>query len=169
MKRSRRRGLRPLLILTAAEVLACSPRHDPAGARTGHDAASSAGHTAVQDAGRSPTIEPTAPQGEALRPEERDENPESATVKLKLAVTPPSARATVYWGRKKLGLAGPDPLEFERPRGSGPMDLLIVAPHAVPAHTRLFTDRNDKVTVRIYQPSEVVHLLGGKHSRDIKD
>ncbi|HZL17566.1 MAG TPA: hypothetical protein VFG23_07470 [Polyangia bacterium] len=66
-------------------------------------------------------------------------------------------KAHVFWGRKDLGVA---PLQIERPRGSGPLDLLIVADGALPLHTRVFTDRDSGLAVRLYAESEAPGLLG---------
>jgi hypothetical protein len=66
-------------------------------------------------------------------------------------------KAHVFWGRKDLGVA---PLQIERPRGSGPLDLLIVADGALPLHTRVFTDRDGALSVRLYAESEAPGLLG---------
>jgi hypothetical protein len=63
----------------------------------------------------------------------------------------------VLWGRKDLGLA---PLEITRPRGSGPLDLVVVAPGYLPLHVRAFTDRDDKIAPRLYAESEAPSLLG---------
>jgi len=51
-------------------------------------------------------------------------------------------------------------LELQRPRGSGPLDLVVVAPGALPLHTRVFTDRDDKLGLRLYAESEAPSLLG---------
>ncbi len=67
-------------------------------------------------------------------------------VKLKLDVYPKSAKVIVTWGAKKLG---PPPIEIERPRGSGPLDLVIKAEGYLDHHTRLFTDRNDRLSVTL--------------------
>jgi hypothetical protein len=66
-------------------------------------------------------------------------------------------KAHVFWGRKDLGVA---PLQIERPRGSGPLDLVIVAEGALPLHTRVFTDRDSGLSVRLYAESEAPELLG---------
>ena len=93
---------------------------------------------------------------EHLAPEAPEANPRSETVKIKL-VADPARKARVFWGRKDLGLA---PLELERPRASGPLDLLVVAPGALPLHTRVYTDRDDKLALRLYGESEGPSLLG---------
>ena len=66
-------------------------------------------------------------------------------------------KAHVFWGRKDLGLA---PLEIRRPRGSGPLDLLVVAPGFLPLHTRLFTDHDETLSVRLYDEEAAGSLLG---------
>jgi hypothetical protein len=80
------------------------------------------------------------------------------SVKLKLWVLP--VTADVVWGAKKLGTAGREPLEIERPRGSGPLDIVIRAPGYLPFHTRLLTDREDSLTVRLVTPAAAPGLLG---------
>jgi hypothetical protein len=81
-------------------------------------------------------------------------NAETVTIKL---VAEARRQAHVFWGRKDLGVA---PLELTRPRGSGPLDLLVLAPGALPLHTRVFTDRNETLALRIYSEKEGTGLLG---------
>jgi hypothetical protein len=102
-------------------------------------------------AGASPStelepVEPTSPPGPV----------ETVTIKLLADV---HREAHVFWGRKDLGVA---PLELKRPRGSGPVDLLVVAPGALPVHTRVFTDRDESLPLRFYSPKEAAGLLGGR-------
>ena len=91
-----------------------------------------------------------------------DEGPEPAApgggpeVTLKLLVDA-NRKAHVFWGRKDLGVA---PLEIHRPRGSGPLDLLVAAPGFLPLHTRLFTDHDDTLAVRLYDEDAASSLLG---------
>ena len=63
----------------------------------------------------------------------------------------------MYWGRKELGVA---PLEIVRPRGSGPLDLTVLAPECLPLHTRVFTDRDDTLSLRLYTEREASGLPG---------
>jgi hypothetical protein len=110
----------------------------------------------------SPPVSPTpppagaAPAEDDLVGEAPENNPTSETVTIKL-VADPARKARVFWGRKDLGLA---PLELTRPRRSGPLDLVVVAPGALPLHTRVFTDRDDKLALRLYAESEAPALLG---------
>ena len=81
---------------------------------------------------------------------------EGPQVTLKL-VADANRKAHVYWGRKDLGVA---PLEIRRPRGSGPLDLLFVAPGFLPLHTRAFTDHDETLSVRLYDEEAASGLLG---------
>jgi hypothetical protein len=58
--------------------------------------------------------------------------------------------------------------EISRTRGSGPVDLEIKAEGFMPYHTRLYADRNDKVSVRLYRVEEAPGLLGYKRKDDKK-
>jgi len=51
-------------------------------------------------------------------------------------------------------------LELQRPRGSGPLDLIVLAPGALPLHTRVFTDRDDKLALRLVAESDAPAMLG---------
>lgn len=85
---------------------------------------------------------------EPLEAEPAEPNPQSGTVKLRLLVTP--VPADVIWGGKKLGTTpARGPFEIERPRGSGPLDLLVHAAGYVPFHTRLYSDRDETVPVHL--------------------
>ena len=113
---------------------------------------------------------PPAPEAAATTPAAApesplsDEAPEPAVagtpagpqVTLKL-VADANRKAHVFWGRKDLGVA---PLEIRRPRGSGPLDLLFVAPGFLPLHTRAFTDHDETLSVRLYDEAAAGSLLG---------
>jgi hypothetical protein len=113
-----------------------------------------------------PTGEPRGearPAAASEPPETQDDDdlaPEPAAhgpdVTIKLMVDA-RLKAHVFWGRKDLGVA---PITFKRPSGSGPMDLLISADGCLPLHTRVFTDRDDSLAVRLYSESEAGGLLG---------
>jgi hypothetical protein len=108
-----------------------------------------------------PAEAPVKEDDEDLRGEEREADPRSEAVKLKLIVTP-AAKGTVHWGRKKLADLQPGhmTLDTERPRNSGPLDLLIRADGFLPHHVRLFTDRDDKLSVHLVRPDQATGLLG---------
>jgi hypothetical protein len=96
-----------------------------------------------------------------LQSEEREANPLSETVTLTLSISPP-VKALVMWGSKQLARVAPDKstIELQRPRSSGPLDLDIRAEGFLPHHTRLYTDRNDKVNVHLVREAEAPSLLG---------
>ncbi len=111
----------------------------------------------------------TGLEDDNLKTEEREANPYSETVTLKLSVTP-QVKALVMWGAKQIARLSPGSMETEiaRPRGSGPLDLEIRAEGFMPYHTRLYADRNDKVNVRLYRTEEAPGLLGYKPSAEDK-
>ena len=115
--------------------------------------------------GASAPAAPAATTPSAAAPEApfSDEAPEPAPVTtngpqvtLKL-VADANRKAHVFWGRKDLGVA---PLEIRRPRGSGPLDLVFVAPGFLPLHTRAFTDHDETLSVRLYDEAAASSLLG---------
>jgi hypothetical protein len=126
----------------------------PAGSAKGSKAA-----TTPDAAKESPKIA----EDDDLKAEEREANPYSETVTLKLTVTP-SVKALVTWGGKQVAKLAPGDMDTEltRPRDSGPVDLEIKAEGYMPYHTRLYSDRNDKVNVRLYRIEEAPGMFGYK-------
>ena len=106
---------------------------------------------------------------EDLKIEEREANPYSETVNLKLSV-PPQVKALVTWGAKQIAHLAPGSMDTEisRPRGSGPVDLEIKAEGFMPYHTRLYADRSDKIGVRLYRLEDAPGMLGYKRSAEKK-
>jgi hypothetical protein len=104
-----------------------------------------------------------------LKTEEREANPYSETVTLKLSVTP-QVKAQVTWGAKPMARLSPSSMEAEisRPRGSGPLDLEIKAEGYMPYHTRIYADRSDKVSVHLYRVEEAPGLLGYRRAAEKK-
>lgn len=84
-----------------------------------------------------------------------------STVRIVFMTVPPE-KATVFWGRKPLGLirGKGKPLTVERPRDSGPMDVVIRAKGFLPVHTRAHTFNDHKVFVKITPEEEKNTLLG---------
>jgi hypothetical protein len=77
--------------------------------------------------------------------------------------TVPARKALVKWGGKSLGfIPAPRPLVIERPRDSGPLDLVIRAAGFLPVHTRAYTFSDSRVSVKLTQPSEKSKLFGYK-------
>gem|GEM_PF-2894927 len=100
---------------------------------------------------------------ETLNAETPDQDPGSPTVKLRLEASPRSAHPVVFWGKTKLGES---PVTIERPRRSGPMDVLITAPGFLDYHTRLFTDRDDRLSIAMVRSTEAGNMLGYKRKAD---
>jgi hypothetical protein len=75
--------------------------------------------------------------------------------------TLPPRKAMVKWGRKSLGVIPvPHPLVVERPRDSGPLDLVLRAPGYLPVHTRAYTFTDSRVAVKLTPPEEKNKLFG---------
>lgn len=102
---------------------------------------------------------------EELQTEEREANPTSENVTLILNISPP-AKGVVMWGAKQMAKLTPDKpsIELQRPRASGPVDLEIRAEGFMTHHTRLHSDRNDKVNVRLVRPADATGLFGYRSS-----
>jgi hypothetical protein len=83
------------------------------------------------------------------------------TVKITLLTVPPAKRVLVFWGKKRLGLIAPKaPLIVQRPRDSGPMDLILQSEGYIPVQTRAFTFGDTKVTVKLTSLDQKSTLLG---------
>lgn len=84
------------------------------------------------------------------------------TVRIYLQTVPPR-KAQVKWGSKNLGfIPAPRPLVIERPRDSGPLDLVIRASGYLPVHTRAYTFSDSRVSVKLTPPAEKSKLFGYK-------
>jgi hypothetical protein len=87
--------------------------------------------------------------------------PPSANVRIVFTVLPSSKKATVQWGKKKLGVIGPKaPLIVQRPRDSGPLDVMVRAEGCVPVQTRAYTFEDSKVAVKVTPIDQKNTLLG---------
>ena len=72
-----------------------------------------------------------------------------------------SKKATVNWGKKKLGVIAPHaPLIVQRPRDSGPLDVVVRAEGCVPVQTRAYTFEDSKVAVKVTPNDQKNTLLG---------
>jgi hypothetical protein len=92
------------------------------------------------------------------------------TVRIQLQTVPPE-KATVMWGRKELGLVrGPrKPLIIDRPRDSGPLDLVIRADGYVPVHTRAYTFTDSKLAIKLTKLADRKTLFGYREEVAIPD
>jgi hypothetical protein len=86
---------------------------------------------------------------------------QSANVRIVFTVLPSSKKAMVFWGKKKLGPIAPHaPLIIQRPRDSGPLDVVVRADGCVPVQTRAYTFEDSKVAVKVTPNDEKNTLLG---------
>jgi hypothetical protein len=87
--------------------------------------------------------------------------PQSPNVRIVFTVLPSTKKATVFWGKKKLGvIAQHAPLIVQRPRDSGPLDVVVRADGCVPVQTRAYTFEDSKVAVKVTPNEEKNTLLG---------
>jgi len=89
-------------------------------------------------------------------------------IKIFVRVTPSPAKggpdkAQVFWGKKKLG---DTPVTLERPRDSGPVDLVVRADGFFPVHTRAYTVKNDVLYVKMTKLEERMKLFGAKQEAE---
>ncbi|HSZ80626.1 MAG TPA: hypothetical protein VLA14_00010 [Polyangia bacterium] len=83
------------------------------------------------------------------------------TVKITLITVPVQKRVLVLWGKKRLGLIAPhQPLILQRPRDSGPLDLIFQCEGFVPVQTRAYTFGDSKVAVKLTPLDQKNTLLG---------
>ncbi|HEX2658408.1 MAG TPA: hypothetical protein VHU40_09055 [Polyangia bacterium] len=81
--------------------------------------------------------------------ETREAPTNSPTVRIVFKVVPPNI-ATVTWGNKKLGIIKPKaPVIIERPRDSGPMDVVFKSQGYVTVHSRVYTFTNSTLAVKL--------------------
>jgi hypothetical protein len=85
----------------------------------------------------------------------------ASTVKITLITVPTQKRVLVFWGKKRLGLIAPhQPLILQRPRDSGPLDLIFQCEGFVPVQTRAYTFGDSKVAVKLTALDQKNTLLG---------
>jgi hypothetical protein len=84
----------------------------------------------------------------------------ASNVRISIQTVPPR-KALIRWGRKTLGtIPAPRPLVVERPRDSGPLDLVIRASGYLPVHTRVYTFSDSRVSVKLTTPEDKSTLFG---------
>jgi hypothetical protein len=106
-----------------------------------------------------PAPTPALPPGVAAPPPPAA--PPSPNVKIVFTVVPSTRKAMVFWGKKKLGPIAPHaPLIIQRPRDSGPLDVMVKSDDCVPVQTRAYTFADTKVSVKLTPVAEKNTLLG---------
>jgi len=84
-----------------------------------------------------------------------------ANVRIVFTVVPSSKKATVFWGKKRLGVIEKQkPLVVTRPRDSGPLDVMVRAEGCVPVQTRAYTFNDNKVSVKVTPLEQKNTILG---------
>jgi hypothetical protein len=98
----------------------------------------------------------TPPEGAAAAPAAP-----TNTVKITIVTVPQAKKVMVLWGKKRLGIIAPrQPLILQRPRDSGPMDLLIQSEGYVTVQTRAYTFADTKLSVKLTPIDQKKTLLG---------
>jgi hypothetical protein len=101
-----------------------------------------------------------AKEAESAATEEEVPAARPDSVRILIQTVPPR-KAQVKWGGKLLGVIPvPRALVVERPRDSGPLDLVIRAAGFLPVHTRAYTFTDSRVAVKLTPPSEKSTLFG---------
>jgi glucose/arabinose dehydrogenase len=85
--------------------------------------------------------------------------PKPLPTKIKIIVRSKPEKALVFWGRKKLGET---PVTLERPRDSGPVDLIVRGDGFFPVHTRAYTFRTEVLYVKLTKLEDRMTLFGAK-------
>ena len=104
--------------------------------------------------------QPEAKEAEAATLDEQTPPAKPDSVRIFIQTVPPR-KAQVKWGGKLLGvIPTPRALVVERPRDSGPLDLVIRAAGFLPVHTRAYTFNDSRVAVKLTSPAEKNKLFG---------
>jgi hypothetical protein len=89
------------------------------------------------------------------------DTPPSATVRIIITVLPSTKKAMVFWGKRRLGvIAQHAPLIVQRPRDSGPLDLVVKSDGCISVQTRAYTFGDSKFAVKLTPVEEKNTLLG---------
>ncbi len=101
---------------------------------------------------------PLPPNGEG---ELLDGGVQSSTTATITIWTVPYTTATVFWGKKLLGKIVPGkPLVVQRPRDSGPLDLMVRAGGYLSVQTRAHTFNDSRLVVKLTRPDKKNELVG---------
>jgi len=114
----------------------------------------------AQDPGAPPVVPPPgAPAAGASPP--AAPMPLPATVKITITSAPVQKHVAVFWGKRRLGVLAPhQPLTLQRPRDSGPLDLIVQCEGFVPVQTRAYTFGDTKLVVKLTPLDQKNTLLG---------
>ena len=87
-----------------------------------------------------------------------------AKLRLITLKTSPRVRASVYHGKELLGTT---PLRLVWPKDTGSLDIKLKASGYLTVNSRLYTHRNDRVTVNMFKVDQA-HLLFG-YKKKVKE
>jgi hypothetical protein len=114
--------------------------------------------TGTPPGGALPPGAPPLPIDVAAPPADKTPSP---TVRIIITVLPSTKKAMVFWGKKRLGvIAQHAPLIVQRPRDSGPLDLVVKSDGCLPVQTRAYTFGDSKFAVKLTPVEEKNTLLG---------
>jgi hypothetical protein len=147
--------MRALLVLAPA-LLLCACGHPSAPEEPVGQAHHPHQVTAASDGGAGEVVEPVLTDGGvAVVPAPIEPRP--ARVRILVRTTPPKAR--VSWGRTPLGKT---PLTIDRPRDSGPLDLVVRSDGYFPVHTRAYTLKNDVIYLKMTKLADRMTIYGAR-------
>ena len=144
------------LLLTAALLPGCA--HETHKAPPSSDKDETESDKGAAPATEQPTTAQTA-SGVQVTPTTQPPAAKPLPPKIKIIVRSKPEKATVFCGKKKLG---DTPVTLERPRDSGPVDLVVRGEGYFPVHTRAYTFRNDVVYVKMTKLDDRMTLFGAK-------
>lgn len=114
----------------------------------------------AQSPAPAPTPAPAAPQQPGAAAPAPAAAP-SPNVRIVFTVLPSTKKATVMWGKKRLGVIEKGkPLIVARPRDSGPLDVIVRAEGCLSVQTRAYTFADSKVAVKVTPLDQKNTLLG---------
>lgn len=86
-------------------------------------------------------------------------SPSPLPEKVRVVIYSNPRKARVSWGKKQLGTT---PVVLERPRDSGPIDLIVRKEGYFPLHTRAYTFRNDTLHTKLTALEDRMTIYGAK-------
>jgi hypothetical protein len=146
------------LLVMCASLAGCA--HRTAQTKPAADAAEEA-QGATPPAEEAPSATPNA--ADAPPPATAATAAAAPRPKIRIIVRSNPPKANVFWGKKALG---PTPVILERPRDSGPVDLVVRSDGYFPVHTRAYTFRTDALSVRLTKVEDRLTLYGAKRDAE---
>ena len=113
------------------------------------------------DGGAVPVVPhpPATDGGVAVTPTPERPPPAPRPAKIKLTIKSVPPKSWVFWGKEKLGRT---PVQIDRPRDSGPVDVVVKNDGYLTLHTRLYTFRSETLVARLVKLADRMTVLGAK-------